>query len=86
MVFSVAFVYFNSLKAAASSERTTTDACHAIRNGNARQATATQERILADACHAIRDGDVLKANAIIERPIADACYTSIGRNNTIFAP
>ena len=85
MVFFVAFVYLNALKANATTECRIADACHVIRDGDTLKATAMVERPLADACHTIPNDNALKAATTTERPIADDCYTSIGWNNTVFA-
>ena len=43
----------NALKAGATTERIRADACHAIRDDDARKVFATMERIMANACHTI---------------------------------
>ena len=51
-------------KACAIIERSTTDACYAIRYGYARKTCATIERIITDACYAVAYGYARKAGAI----------------------
>ena len=54
-------------------ERIIVDACHAIRDGDARKTTAIIERIRANARHAIGDRDAGKSTAISERRRANGC-------------
>ena len=60
-------------KAGASRERRTSNACNAVRNGNACKSGAPSERSTSNACNAVGDCNACKAVAIIERILSNAC-------------
>ncbi len=62
----------NARQAAATGERITANAGHAVRNDDARQAAAIRERTLANAGHTVRNGDARQAAATGEHTIANA--------------
>ena len=54
-------------------EGASTNACHAVWDGDGGQA-ATREGTFSDACHAVANGYRSQAGAINEGIIADACH------------
>ena len=65
----------NGFQAGATREGTTTDACHAVGDGDGGQAAATFESKIADAGHAVGDGDGGQVAAISESSITNRFYT-----------
>ena len=55
-------------------ERPTSNACHAVRDGDGGEGGAIAERIISNACHAVRDGNGSEGGAIIERLTSNACH------------
>ena len=74
----------NVRQAVATREGPITDACHAIRNCDARKPSATTEGIRADARHTVRDCDARQPGAIIEGIKSNARHASVRRNDTFF--
>ena len=73
MCFSLFIVVWISLNT--KSERTTSNARHAIGDGDGGKARAMIERFISNARHAIADGDGGEFRAIIERILSNARHT-----------
>ncbi len=59
--------YRHACQSVAAKERATSNACDAVRDGDARQSVAATERATSNARDAVRDGDACQAVAVKER-------------------